>query len=125
MSAKKAPSAAPPEETRLYAAAVEATEGAELKGATTPYTSLNGNMYSFLDKQGVFAVRLGAEERAELIGLGGTDYVYETGHRMREYVGTPADVLADTQQAAAWLAKSLAYAGTLKPKATTRKKKSA
>ena len=121
MSAKKAASAAPETETALYIAAVAATKGAELKGATTPYTSLNGNMYSFLDKHGVFAVRLDAGERAKLIELGGTEYIHETGSRMREYVGAPKAILADTGQAVAWLTKSLAYARTLKPKATKRK----
>jgi hypothetical protein len=122
MSAKKASSAAPETETRLYEAAVAATKGVELKGAAMPYTSLNGNMYSFLDKVGVVAVRLGEAERVALTKLGGEPYVHESGAAMKEYVSLPLKVLADAGRASMWLGKSLAYAKTLKPKATTRKK---
>ena len=48
----------PAETLAEYSAAVKATPGAELKGASMPYTSVNGNMHSFLDKLGVCALRL-------------------------------------------------------------------
>ncbi|WP_297104703.1 TfoX/Sxy family protein [uncultured Devosia sp.] len=123
MNARKPSSAAPEMETRLYRAAVAATEGCELKGATMPYTSINGNMYSFLDKKGVVAVRLGEVERAELEQIGGEPYVHESGAAMKEYVSLPMGILSDEKRAAEWLCRSLAFAGTLKPKATARSTK--
>ena len=123
MTARKPSSAAPETETRLYVAAVAATEGCELKGATMPYTSINGNMYSFLDKNGVVAIRLGESERAELGQIGGEPYVHESGAAMKEYMSLPSGILADKRDAAVWIGKSLAFAGTLKPKATARSKK--
>ncbi len=35
----------------------------ERKGATVPYTSLNGHMFSYLSKEGKLAIRLPAQER--------------------------------------------------------------
>jgi hypothetical protein len=113
----------PPEALSQYSAVVSATRGAELKGATTPYTSLNGNMYSFLDKTGTLAIRLGKPEREALIAaFGGGLYLHESGVVMKEYVALPAAVLRDTKQAAGYLAQSLTYAKTLKPKPTAKKK---
>ena len=122
MSAKKAVPAMPEAFLRQYEAAVTATSGAELKGASMPYTSVNGNMYSFLDKTGVMAVRLGkADYDAFLAEFDAKPYVHETGTVLREYVAAPAPLLADTKKAAAWLGRSLAYAKTLKPKPTRKK----
>jgi hypothetical protein len=44
--------AGPQERLRLYEGDVEATPGVERKGATLPYTSRNGHMFSFLDPTG-------------------------------------------------------------------------
>ena len=119
---KKPASAAPLRETELYAAAVAATAGAELKGATMPYTSINGNMYSFLDKKGVMAIRLGTKDFDDFLAAFATKpYVHETGTVLREYVTAPASLLGQPKKAAAWLTKSLAYARTLKPKPSKRK----
>ena len=35
----------------------------EIKGATTRYTSLNGNMFSFISKEGSIGLRLSEEDR--------------------------------------------------------------
>ena len=119
---KKPASVAPQRETELYAATVAATGGAELRGATMPYTSVNGNMYSFLDKKGVMAVRLGGKDfEAFLAAFGAKPYVHETGTVLKEYVTAPASLLNEPKKAAAWLTKSLAYAKTLKPKPSKKK----
>lgn len=119
---KKPASAAPAETTRLYEAAVNATAGAELKGATMPYTSVNGNMYSFLDKVGTCAIRLGKLERdAFLQEFATVLYKHETGVVMNEYVAVPPTLLSDVKAVAGWLKKSLSYAKTLKPKPTKKK----
>jgi hypothetical protein len=114
-------SAAPGGATERYAAAVAATPGAELKGATMPYTSVNGNMYSFLDKKNVLAIRLSEADRDAFMRIGGAIYIHETGAVMREYVIAPPALVAKTTALAGWLAKSLKYAKTLKPKPTKKK----
>ncbi len=119
---KNTASAAPARETVLYAAAVAATAGAELKGASMPYTSVNGNMYSFLDKRGVMAIRLGSKDYETFLAeFAANPYLHETGTVLKEYVTAPASLLKDPKKAAAWLGKSLAYARTLKPKPSKKK----
>ncbi len=119
---KKPASAAPARGTELYAAAVAATKGAELKGATMPYTSVNGNMYSFLDKRGVMAIRLGSNDCETFLSeFAAKPYVHETGTVLREYVTAPASLLNDPNKAAAWLGKGFSYANTLKPKPSKKK----
>lgn len=120
MSAKAKP-AMPADALAAYQAVVAATKGAELKGASMPYTSVNGNMHSFLDKHGVMAVRLAAADFDATLKAGGTAYVHETGAVLKEYVAVPPAILKDAKKASALLAKSLSYAKTLKPKPTKKK----
>jgi TfoX/Sxy family transcriptional regulator of competence genes len=88
-----------------------------------PYTSVNGNMHSFLDKWGVCALRLGKEDR-DLFNqeFATTLYVHETGAEMKEYVTVPPSLLGDVRVVAGWFKKSLAYARHLKPKASKKGK---
>lgn len=46
-----------PENLDLYTALMSTLPNTEIKGATMPYTSMNGNMYSFL-KDGLVGLRL-------------------------------------------------------------------
>lgn len=120
MSAKPA-SAAPAKTLARYEALVAALPDVERKGATMPYTSVNGNMFTFLDKHGVVAVRLSAADRDAFVGKhGSADYVHETGTVLKEYVAVP-EALLGKKEAETWFAKSLDCARTLKPKATKKK----
>lgn len=121
-AAKKLEPQQSPETVAQYSAAVQES-GAEMKGASMPYTSVNGNMNSFLDKTGTCAVRLGKVEREAFLQEFATPiYHHETGVEMKEYVTVPPSLLSDARRLGGWLRKSLDYAKTLKPKATTRKK---
>ena len=51
--------AAPAEIVALYEKLVATVPGVERKGATMPYTSLNGNMYSYVAKDGSVNLRRG------------------------------------------------------------------
>jgi hypothetical protein len=51
----------------LYEKLVATNPNVELKGATVPYTSLNGHMFSYLSKEGKLALRLPADERAAFL----------------------------------------------------------
>lgn len=120
MSAKPA---APAETVALYEAMVAGVPQAERKGAAMPYTSVNGNMFSFLDKHGVVAIRLGTEDRDAFIRkFGPSDYVHETGTVLKEYATVPAALLAKTKAATEWLQTSFDYTKSLKLKPTIRKK---
>ena len=104
-----------------YERLVATQPGIERKGAKLPYTSMNGNMFSFLGEDGALALRLSAVDRATFIEVYGTRLHEAHGAVMKEYVTVPAALLADTSTLAPWFAASVAYANTLKPKPTARK----
>ena len=62
MSAVKK-SSIPAEKLELHEKLVATNPKIERKGATHPYTSLNGNMFTLLNPPGTLAIRLPADER--------------------------------------------------------------
>jgi hypothetical protein len=96
------------------------TPGVERKGATMPYTSRNGHMFSFLDATGSMALGLPAEAREEFLARYASTLAEQHGHTMREYVVVPLSLLERTDELRDWLVRSHEWIGTLKPKATTR-----
>jgi hypothetical protein len=55
---KKQNSAIPQEKLDAYKKLIESNPKIELKGATIPYTSYNGHMFSYFEKDGTFGLRL-------------------------------------------------------------------
>jgi hypothetical protein len=106
-----------------YAALVATVREAELKGAKMPYTSMNGNMYSYLGENGV-ALRLPAGARDEFLAKYQTVLYHTHGIVQKEYVTVPAELLAKTDELAPYFRASFDYAKTLRPKATKRTSKS-
>ena len=118
MSPKQAP-AAPAERVEAYDRLVAATPEIERKGAT-PYTSVNGNMFSYLDALGSMAMRLSASDRARFIERFATKLHEAYGIVQKEYVTVPDAVLVDTALLLPYFRSSYAYALTLKPKPSKR-----
>jgi hypothetical protein len=106
-----------------YADLVATIRDAQLKGAKMPYTSMNGNMYSYLGENGL-ALRLPADARDEFLAKYQTTLYHAHGIVQKEYVTVPAELLAKTDELAAYFRVSFDYAKTLKPKATKRTRKS-
>jgi hypothetical protein len=104
-----------------YEALVATQPDVERKGATMPYTSLNGHMFSLLTKEGQLALRLPREERERFLVEFQTHLVEQYGRVMREYVAVPEALLRDTGRLAPYFAMSYAYVASLKPKPTKRK----
>ena len=94
----------------------------ERKGKTTPYTSVNGNMFSFLDASGTVALRLPADAREKFFAKHPGAECTQHGRVMREYVSIPGAMLSKTATMKKLFDVSFEYASSLKPKATTRKK---
>ena len=113
----------PADKLALYEKLAATNPEIERKGATMPYTSHNGHMFSFMDKDGVVAIRLPEKERNEFIKKYKTTLMPAHGTVMKEYVAVPAALLKKTKELAAYLDMSLEYIKTLKPKPTTKKKK--
>lgn len=103
-----------------YEALAAAHWGAEVKGKANPYTSLNGNMFSFLDKTGALAVRLEPEHRARHNAEHGLGPVEQYNSVMKDYVWVPEAVLDDPKKLDRLMLAALEFAQSLKPKPTRK-----
>ena len=111
----------PPEALEAYQEVVETSQSdAEVKGAKNPYTSRNGHMFSFLDKDGTMALRLSDEQTEEFRSRYESGNVIQYGSTMRGYSSVPAQLLADTETLAGWFDRSWEWIGTLPPKPTKK-----
>ena len=110
----------PAERLVLYERLVATTPDVERKGATMPYTSRNGHMFSFLDSTGTMALRLSDDDRSRFIGEYAATLAEQYGRVMKEYVVVPDDLFGRTEELSDWFRRSHEWIGTLKPKSTTR-----
>jgi hypothetical protein len=108
---------------QLYEKLVATNPGVERKGATMPYTSLNGHMFSMLRKDNKVVLRLPTDERGAFLKKYKTTLSEQYGSVQPEYVVVPDALLAKTKELTRFFDVSVAYVGSLKPKPTTRKKK--
>jgi TfoX/Sxy family transcriptional regulator of competence genes len=123
--AKPAAGAPPPDKVALYEKLVATNPKVERKGDTVPYTSLNGRMFSYLSKEGKLALRLPPEEREALLKKYKAKLCEAYGRVQPEYVEVPDSLLSSTRELKKFFEASYEYAASLKPKPTTKKKKSA
>jgi hypothetical protein len=118
--AKSAPKA-PAESVALYDALLATNPDIKRRGATMPYTSVNGNMFSLLTPDGILALRLPAGEREAFLKRYETTLCEQHGVVMKEYVRVPHFLLQKTRALAKYLDMSYRYACSLRPKPTTKK----
>ncbi len=107
---------------KCYDALIKTIPEIERKGAKLPYTSLNGNMFSILSKEGEVGIRLDKPEREAFLKKYKTNLLHTYGAVMREYVTVPPSLLKNTKELSKYIKLSLEYAKTLKPKVTTKPK---
>jgi hypothetical protein len=122
--AKPATGTAPLEKLKLYEKLVATNPNVERKGDTVPYTSLNGHMFSYLSKEGKLALRLPAGEGEAFLKKYKAKLCEAYGRVQPEYVEVPDSLLSSTRELKKFFDSSYEYVGSLKPKATTKKKKS-
>jgi hypothetical protein len=118
MSRDKPIRSVPPEKLELYDRLIAMRPDIERKGATVPYTSVNGHMFSFLSASGSLALRLPSPERESFIELYKTSLVEAYGVLLKEYVQVPDELLQNTGELKKHLDASYAYVSSLKPKAS-------
>ena len=114
----------PSDKLESYEKLVATNPRVERKGATVPYTSLNGHMFSYLSKDGTLMLRLPDGEREAFLKKYKTKLCEAYGKVQPEYVEVPDSLLASTRELKKFFDSSYAYASSLKPKPTTKKKKS-
>jgi hypothetical protein len=114
----------PPDKLALYEKLVATNPNVELQGATVPYTSLNGHMFSYLSKEGKLELRLPPEEREAFLKKYKAKLCQAYGKVQPEYVEVPDSLLTSTRELKAFFDRSYQYVKSLKPKSATKKKKS-
>jgi hypothetical protein len=111
----------PADKVELYEKLVATNPDVERKGATHPYTSLNGNMFSYLHPSGLVALRLPADEREKFLKKYNTTLFMAYGIIQKEYVTVPDALLKKTKELQKYFEISYQYAQTLKPKPSKKK----
>lgn len=111
-----------PDKHALYAALLDSFPEVESKGGTMPYTSINGNMFSFLDKEGSMGLRLPKEQRENFIKKYKTTLCNTYGTVLKEYVIIPDKLLKNVKVLKIYFQTSVDYVNSLKPKPTKKLK---
>jgi hypothetical protein len=120
----KVEAAAPAAKVALYEKVVSTLPGVARKGAMLPYTSLNGNMFSQMTKDGAMILRLPPDERDDFLRKYKTTLSVQYGVVQKEYVVVPDALLKRTAELRPYFAMSHAYVQSLRPKPTTKPAKS-
>lgn len=115
--------AAPAETVELYDKLVATNPKVEKKGATMPYTSVNGNMFSVLAKDGRMGLRLPKDAREEFLRKYKAKLMEQYGTVQPEYVEVPSSLLKKTSELKKYFDVSYNYVSSLRPKPTTKKKR--
>ena len=92
-----------------------------VKGAANKYTSMNGNMFSALQKDGVLTVRLSEAEKKAYNEENGTGDVISYGSVLRGYVYVTSEIWENDERLRALFKQSVEHAKTLKAKPTKKK----
>ena len=111
-----------PDRLELYEKLVATNPNVERKGATVPYTSVNGHMFSYLSKEGKLALRLPTKEREAFLKKYKAKLCHAYGVVQPEYVEVPDALLSSTRALKKFFDSSYAYASSLKAKPTSMKK---
>ena len=106
----------PPERLALYEELVASVEGVDRKGAANPYTSRNGYMTSFIDKEGELSIRLDKADRERFIERYDSRIATQYGKNMPDFAVVPEAMLQDLDELRPWFVRSWDFVGTLEPK---------
>jgi len=100
----------------LYDALVDTCKGFKRKGKTTPYTSANGYMFSLLNKEGQFGIRLPKNKAQDFRDKYDTKEFKSHGAVMKDYVHVPYKLLQDPEVLTPYLEASFKFVMSLPAK---------
>ncbi len=109
------------EKIGFYRKLIEGNSDIKLKGASMPYTSVNGHMFSQLSKSGLLGIRLPEAERKEFLKKYNTKLFESYGAVLKEYVTVPDSLLENTDELKKYFELSHQYVMKLKPKPSKKK----
>ena len=115
MATKKSNSI-PVDKFNHYEKLVATNPKVELKGATVPYTSHDGHMFSNFNPDGTLRLRLPPEAIEGFIKKYKTSLVKAYGIVRKEYVAVPDKLLKNTKELKPYFDLSFEYVSSLKPK---------
>ena len=121
MAAKKEQAPVPSEKIALYDKLIATNSEIERKGASMLYTSINGNMFSFLSKDGSLGLRLSKEDRDAFIRKYNAALFEQHGIVLKEYVEVPEELFNNTKALKKYFDLSYKFVQSLKPKPTKKK----
>jgi hypothetical protein len=104
------------EKLKIYDELVSKCQRFERKGKTMPYTSVNGHMFSLLNKTGEIGIRFSKEVQEKYIEEFGTTIFKSYNAIMHGYVLIPENMLEDLDNVAKYLDESYDYVMSLEPK---------
>lgn len=99
-----------------YDALVDKCPRITRKGKSVPYTSANGYMFSFLNKDGEFGIRFSKEKQEEYLKSLGTTLFKSHNAVMKGYVLIPNKMFDDLDTLAVYLNESYDFVMSLKAK---------
>jgi hypothetical protein len=108
MATKQRAGPIPVANLEAYDRLIATVPGVERKGATMPYTSCNGHMFSFLAKDGSLGLRLAGPTREAFLAAHDATLCEANGTVLKEYVRVPDALLLDTAALASAFAASFA-----------------
>src|ERR1700722_17674152 len=114
-------SGVPEDKLALFDKLIAVRPEIERKGANNTYAAVNGNMFLLMQADGVLAIRLPEDERAEFLKKYKAKLHEAYGAVMKEYVAVPEAALGKTKEMQKYVAASYDYAKTLKAKPTKKK----
>ena len=101
----------------LYEKLVATNPAVERKGATVPYTSANGTMFSFLTASGTLALRLPPDQLEPFFKKFNTTHPLAYGKVMKDWAAVPDSLLANTKEMRKYFDLSFQHAARKKSKA--------
>jgi hypothetical protein len=116
MAAKKAQSNIPQGKIELYNKLVATNPAIERKGATVPYTSCNGHMFSYLEKDGSLGLRLPPDVLEIFLKKYKTTLFKSYGIVKKEFALVPDALFKNTKELKPFFNISFEYVRSLKPK---------
>lgn len=116
MAAKQGNNNIPSGHLETYKKLIDTIPEIKLKGASVPYTSFNGHMFSYFEKDGSFGLRLPENTRDEFLRKFDTTLFLSYGIVKKEFVLVPDKLFQTKKELAHYFQISFEYVKSLKPK---------
>lgn len=113
----------PEEKLETYDKLIASIPDQKRKGKTSAYTSLNGRMFSFLDKKtGELSIRFSEAVKRTLMEKYGAKESIQYNSVMRGYIVVPEELFGNFELLSELFKNSYEHIASLRPKPTKKKK---